>query len=85
MQGRKLVRCPCNRVGFTRTSTVLDQVFIACALNNCSINQLGDYIPLMVTREDQGFFLGFTPLPIFFFFNLKMDKAPDDIEQVVWR
>ena len=75
----ELMGSPGNRIGFTGTGAMLNQLFMASAFISCRTDQLTHHIPLVITGEDQRLFPVFTTIGVFFLVDFQVDKAVQNI------
>ena len=81
MQPGKPVRQPGNRIGFTGTGTVLNQIIFTGAIGFDIFQQLCHHIQLMIPWKDHPFRLDFT---FFILFLFQMKVLMQDFQQAVF-
>ena len=62
---------------------MLDKVLVAGAFLICGGNELVHDVPLVIAREDQALFFDLFTVPVLFFLDLQMDKAGEDLQQIL--
>ena len=84
VQAGELMGGPRNRVGFARVCAVLDEIVFPDAVFEGRFEQFAGRPELMVAGEDERLlFLDLARIWIFILFDLKVDKAMDDVEPAV--